>query len=236
LKESHSMTIAVSVAVTTCAFLIYHFSSGSEAFKRIAEALSGSRNASFGHVVASRLLGMILFAGLPLLAIFFMPDLHLHDFGFGTQAGFLSWMWIAILSVVIIAMNFFNANSKANLAMYPQIRMPVWNTSTIIISAITWILYLAAYEFMFRGFLLFALMSDLDMIAAIAINTAIYSLVHIPKGKTEAFGAIPLGILLCYLTLLTGNLLIAFVVHVVMALSNEWFSLRIHPEMKVQRK
>ncbi|MBE0663900.1 MAG: CPBP family intramembrane metalloprotease [Bacteroidales bacterium] len=236
MKEPHPMTIAIAVAVTTCAFLIYHFSSGSLAFKRRVETLLGYRNASFDQVVANRLLGFLLFGGLPLIAIFFMADFRLKDFGFGTQAGFLSWMWIAILSVAIITMNFLNAPQKSNLAMYPQIRIPVWSASTIFISAITWILYLAAYEFMFRGFLLFALYSELGMVAAIAINTSIYSLVHIPKGKTEALGAIPLGILLCYLTLITGNLLIAFVVHVVMALSNEWFSLRVHPEMKVLRK
>lgn len=230
------MTIAITVTVTTCAFLIYHFTSGSEVFKRKTEALFGNRNDSFGQVVANRLLGFILFGGLPLITMAFVADFRLHDFGFGSRVGFLSWLWIAILSVVIIAMNFFNAPNKANLAMYPQIRIPVWTTSTILISAITWILYLAAYEFMFRGFLLFALYSELGMVAAIAINTSIYSLVHIPKGKTEALGAIPLGILLCYLTLITGNLLIAFLVHVVMALSNEWFSLRVHPEMKVVRQ
>jgi membrane protease YdiL (CAAX protease family) len=230
------MTVAISVAVVTIAFLIYHFASGSETL---------NTKLKFGlekpaHLIAwfssTAFLAMLVYGGLPLLAIVFMADTHLQDFGFRRTPGIDSWMWVAILSVAIIAVNFFNAPNKANLAMYPQIRIPLWNTSTLIISAITWILYLAAYEFMFRGFLLYALYDELGMIAAIAINTSIYSLVHIPKGKTEALGAIPLGILLCYLTLLTGNLLIAFLVHVVMALSNEWFTLRVHPEMKVVRK
>lgn len=228
------MTIAITVA--TFAFLIYHFTSDSDFFIRKTATFFGYRNAPLGQVVSNRLLGLILFGGLPLLTIAIVADFRLPDFGFGTRVGFLSWLWIAILSAIIIAVNFFNAPNKANLAMYPQMRMPVWNTSTILISAFTWILYLAAYEFMFRGFLLFALYNELGMVAAIAINTSIYSLVHIPKGKAEALGAIPLGILLCYLTLITGNLMIAFVVHVVMALSNEWFSLRAHPDMKVVRK
>jgi membrane protease YdiL (CAAX protease family) len=230
------MTIAIPVAVVTIAFLIYHFASGSETLKHKTTAWFGETNTSYSTVIFNRFLGLIVYGGLPLLAIAFVANFHFQDFGFRSKPGTDSWMWIAILSVVIIIMNFINAPNKANLAMYPQMRISVWNTNTIIISAITWILYLAAYEFMFRGFLLYALYDELGMIAAIAINTSIYSLVHIPKGKTEALGAIPLGVLLCYLTLLTGNLLIAFLVHVLMALSNEWFSLRVHPEMKVVRK
>lgn len=230
------MTIAISVAVVTISFLIYHFISGSETLKHKIKAWSGAGKTSFNQVVFNRLFGLIVFGGLPLFTIVILPDYNFQDFVFRNQPGADSWMWITILCIVIIVMNYFNAPQKANLAMYPQIRISLWRTSTIIISAITWILYLAAYEFMFRGFLLYVLCDELGTIAAIAINTSIYSLVHIPKGKTEAFGAIPLGILLCYLTLLTGNLLIAFLVHVVMALSNEWFSLRVHPEMKVVRK
>jgi membrane protease YdiL (CAAX protease family) len=230
------MNVAISVAVVTIAFLIYHFASSSETLRHKIEVWFGETGTSYSLVLFNRFLGMLVFGGLPLLAIVFMADTHLQDFGFRRTSGISSWMWVAILSLAIIAVNFINAPNKANLAMYPQIRIPIWNTSTLIISAITWILYLAAYEFMFRGFLLYALYDELGMIAAIAINTSIYSLVHIPKGKTEALGAIPLGILLCYLTLLTGNLLIAFLVHVVMALSNEWFTLRVHPEIKVVRK
>jgi len=230
------MNVAISVAVVTTTFLIYHFASGSVTLKHKIEVLFGESDSSFSLVIFNRILGLIVFGGLPLFVIIFLADFHLQNFGFRRTPGISSWMWVAILSVVIIIMNYFNAPKKTNLAMYPQIRIPLWNTSTLIFSAITWMLYLAAYEFMFRGFLLYALYDELGMIAAIAINTSIYSLVHIPKGKTETLGAIPLGILLCYLTLITGNILVAFLVHVVMALSNEWFSLRVHPEMRVIRK
>jgi membrane protease YdiL (CAAX protease family) len=43
------------------------------------------------------------------------------------------------------------------------------------------------------------------------------------------------GIILCYITLLTGNIWSAVIVHSLMALCNEWFSLRAHPEMKLIR-
>jgi uncharacterized protein len=47
---------------------------------------------------------------------------------------------------------------------------------------------------------------------------------------------LPLGIVLGIVTVQTGNIWVAFVVHVVLALSNEWFSLKAHPEMKYSNK
>ena len=67
---------------------------------------------------------------------------------------------------------------------------------------------------------------------AIAINIALYSATHIPKGLEETIGAIPLGLVLCILTLSTGTIWIAFLVHVVMAWTNTLTSLKFNPDMK----
>jgi membrane protease YdiL (CAAX protease family) len=116
--------------------------------------------------------------------------------------------------------------------MYPQIRKNEWNLKLILISAFSWILYLIAYEFLFRGYLLFVFLKYLNVWAAISLNVAIYALVHVPKGHKEAIGAIPLGLVLGIITLKTGSIWFAFGLHVVLALSNEWLSLRAHPDMK----
>jgi membrane protease YdiL (CAAX protease family) len=67
---------------------------------------------------------------------------------------------------------------------------------------------------------------------AIAINVALYSSTHIPKGLDETIGAIPLGIVLSLLTLLTGTIWIAFFVHLTLALTNSFTALKFNPEMK----
>lgn len=58
---------------------------------------------------------------------------------------------------------------------------------------------------MFRGFLLFSCARVLGVWPAIAINTAIYALAHVPKGKTEGIGAV-VGILFCLITLESGTI------------------------------
>jgi membrane protease YdiL (CAAX protease family) len=94
-----------------------------------------------------------------------------------------------------------------------------------------WILYLFGYEFMFRGVLLFPLAGELGVWPAIAVNTALYSVSHVPKGLSEAAGAIILGLILCVLTLASGTIWIAFFTHVALALTNSFTAMKYHPEM-----
>ena len=132
--------------------------------------------------------------------------------------------------------NYLNRKNSDNIKLYPQIREKKWTIKLVIISALGWILYLFAYEFMLRGFLLFSCFYAFGIWPAIIINIGIYSLVHVSKGMKEAIGAIPLGLILCLLTLKSGSIFTAFIIHITMALSNEWLTLSIHPDINLIRK
>ena len=119
-----------------------------------------------------------------------------------------------------------------NLKNYPQIRAKVWSKKLKLKNALGWAAYLFGYELLFRGVLLFPLADELGVWTAIAINIALYSATHIPKGLDETIGAIPLGLVLCILTLYTDTIWIAFIVHVIMAWTNTFTALRFNPEMK----
>jgi len=142
------------------------------------------------------------------------------------------WWFYLILPLVAIA-SYFQSSSVANLANYPQIRIEKWTPKIVVSSATSWIAFLVAYEFFFRGFLLFVSLTVLDPWPAIALNCSLYGFAHFYKGPGETFGAVFVGVVLCYLTIQTGNIWCAVALHSVMALSNEWFSLRAHPEMEV---
>lgn len=184
-------------------------------------------------VVVQRLWGVLFLGILSLLLVYAMMPGSVVEYGLGTA--FLKappwWVWLSLPLILILGWK--QASSPSNLKLYPQIRMKVWKRSTLLLSAITWILFLVAYEFMFRGFLLFASLEVLELWQAISLNVALYALAHMYKGPGETFGAIPVGILLCWLTIHTGNIWMAVLIHCTMALSNEWFSLRAHPDMKL---
>jgi membrane protease YdiL (CAAX protease family) len=154
-----------------------------------------------------------------------------YGFGFSFKSPPPWWFYLA-LPLIIIA-SYFQSSSEANLASYPQIRIEKWDSQIVVSSAASWITFLVAYEFFFRGFLLFASLTVLDPWPAIALNCSLYGFAHFYKGPGETFGAVFVGVLLCYLTIQTGNIWSAVALHSVMALSNEWFSLRAHPEMEV---
>jgi membrane protease YdiL (CAAX protease family) len=143
---------------------------------------------------------------------------------------------VIITAIITLSISWITSRSKENLATYPQIREKEWTISLLSLSAISWIAYLFAYEFMYRGFLLFSCYYAFGTWPAIIINISLYSLTHLVKNKREGIGAFFIGIVLCSLVLYVGSLWVAFYIHVIMALSNEWFSIRIHPDMNFNFK
>lgn len=224
--------IFLTILVVTASFMAYFFMAKSEKMKDGFISKFGTEKTKVQWVLFERLIGVLFFGIIPLLTVYFIYDDGIQSYGISSTNLLLSMYWILGLSPLLILMNYFNSTKEDNLAMYPQIRKSEWNLQLVILSAVSWTAYLLAYEFMFRGYLLFVSVKYLGVWPAIALNIAIYALVHVPKGIKEALGALPLGIVLGIITIKTGNIWVAFVVHVVLALSNEWFSLKAHPEMK----
>jgi len=144
--------------------------------------------------------------------------------------------WILGSAALIIPINLVHARKPENIKIYPQIRVKEWNIRLILINTFTLAVYLFAYEFLFRGLLLFYFVAFLSPLAIIAINTYIYAFVHIPKGAKETLSAIPFGILLCVMTLDTGTIWAAFFVHLILALSNDFIAIHANPEMQFKKK
>ena len=176
-------------------------------------------------VIFIRLCGMVLFGLIPVLFLWMLPGYTISQLGLNVNRFAGSLIWIIILGVFLISMNFFLIRNPKNLKNYPQIQKESWNIYLILINTLSWAGYLFAYEFMFRGLLLFPLVNHLGIVAAIIINTILYSATHFYKGIQEVIGAIPLGIVLCLLTIEYGNIWIAFFAHLWLALSCEYFAL-----------
>lgn len=224
-KPTFSMNLAIqSIIVLTAGYICYHFLIRSESLKSSFEKKWGVERTKIYWIYFWRYLGVFLYGVIPVMLII-SQGLGFQRFGVSFKNAMPTIWWTAVLSLVVLVMNFFATRSADNLAQYPQIRVTNWSRSLIVGSALSWTAYLVAYEFLFRGFLLFSCVEEMGIWMAITVNTALYALVHVPKGIKEAIGAVPLGVLLCWLTLQTGTIWIALFVHVVMALSNEWFSI-----------
>jgi membrane protease YdiL (CAAX protease family) len=83
------------------------------------------------------------------------------------------------------------------------------------------IVFLLAYEYFFRGVLLFTLINSFGMVEAISLCTVLYVLIHAFDTKSEIIGAIPFGIVLCLLSYYSKSIIIPFVLHVGLSLVYE---------------
>lgn len=187
------------------------------------------------EVVVQRLWGFLFMGVFPFLFIALWPGENLNQYGLGFR--FISpppwWIWAVIAFIIVAGAK--AAAQPGNLAFYPQIRCKTWTPGMLALSAATWVTFLLGYEFLFRGFLLFASVEVMNVWAAITLNGALYAFAHFYKGPGETFGTIPLGLLLCFLTLRTGNIWTAVVIHSIMALSNEWWSIRANQSIQVKK-
>ena len=217
------ITIFVVVLVLLSYFLIPNF----KRIKAISNKIGNTKTILF-----TRILGFSLFGIIPVLTVYIFSENNISSFGIQISNIYKSLCWIIPLSPILIIVTYFNSKQKDNLSVYPQIRKSNWTSKLLAISMSTWVLYLLAYEFLFRGYLLLISITFLGIWPAVILNIIIYSLAHIPKGTKETVMAIPFGLVIALSVIHTGNIWVAVILHSILALSGEWFSLKAHPEMK----
>jgi membrane protease YdiL (CAAX protease family) len=203
----------------------------------ILEKLKGDKEGKTGPNLIARYVirktsGFLILGVIPALAALIFFDFGPAQAGLKIGETFSLSPWIIGASLFFITLNFFNSKNAGLRTMYPELRLKKWTSGGLAIAIGGWILYLAAYEYLFRGLLLFSCLEACGPWLAAAINIALYSALHLPKGMKEAIAAIPFGALICYLTIESGSILPAILLHVLQAVSCELFCIYRNPEMK----
>jgi membrane protease YdiL (CAAX protease family) len=230
-----STEASMTIILVTLGFILFWFTGKSEKLLRYLVGRFGAEPGQARHVFIKRIVGMLSFGVIPALILFAEGGLTWADYGVSPRFSSTAGYWTLGLSAILIFMTARSTRAADHLSQYPEIRTMLWSRSLLFWSALSWMGYLLAYELMFRGFLLFSCARAFGAWPAIVINTAIYALVHVPKSAKEGIGAIPLGLLLCIITIQTQTIWVALLVHWVLSLANEWFSLKYQPEMRVNR-
>jgi membrane protease YdiL (CAAX protease family) len=79
-------------------------------------------------------------------------------------------------------------------------------------------LFLIVYEIFFRGVLFSFCIAVTNIPLAIVINVMLYAIAHAFSTRQELAGTIPFGILLCLLTLFSGSVWPALIIHLLLGL------------------
>lgn len=233
--QPEALESILALMLCTLGFTAYHFLSLSPRIRNHYTQKYGAEKGHTQHVFFQRYLGMFSIGLIPALVMWIVVGKGLPSYGVSLENFQTSILWILGLGAIILIINYVKKPKPQSLAFYPMIREKVWSKKLVLQNALSWMGYLVGYELMFRGILLFALVPLLGVWPAIAVNAALYSFAHIPKNVGETIGSIPLGVIFCLLTLHTGTIWIALCVHIMMALSNSFFSLRAHPDMQIAK-
>jgi membrane protease YdiL (CAAX protease family) len=212
----------------TIHYVIFHSNKIAEWFR---QRLPGP-SAEVWRNLLYRTVMVVFFFAVPAVLLSVISGMGLRDYG---VAFHFSWPRLAViggLSIFLVGLIAVNPGRSRLTGYYPHMRIGVWSPGHIVINVLSWAAYLFAYELMFRGYMLTVLMPA-GVVTAVAVNIAIYVAVHVPKGVSEAIGAVPFGLVVCYLTLAYGTIWAAFFLHLALALANSFVALRGNPEMRI---
>lgn len=141
--------------------------------------------------------------GLNFLALFVVPVLIIHlgfrqplaDFGLrlGRPAVWLRYLLAFTLVMAPVAV--IASRIPEFAAYYPRYAPAREAPQLLLLSMAGWLVYFLAWEFFFRGFLLFGLGQRLGAVA-IVIQMVPFTMAHLPKPELEAFAAIIAGLAL----------------------------------------
>lgn len=230
-KPEHTNAF-VTILSVSIGFVAYWFIALHPGLKLLFFKKYESDNAWMAYISFQKMIGALFMGVIPGIILLTTSDYTLTDLGLKAGSYVESLVYISVMCMLIFIINFLAAKNPLNQAMYPQMRIAQWKKKNILINSLAWAVYLFGYEFMFRGLLLMVCYDSFGFWPAVAINLCFYSATHIPKGLGETIGTFPYGLLLCFVTISTGSIAVAFVTHLALALSNDYFSVYHHPEMK----
>ncbi len=224
----------IAIGWLTIGFLIYLGVYLSPKFFNGLKEKHGEENGIYRWVVSVKLLGFFLLGVVPAIIFFVILQDPLEKYGMGPITQNTSYWWMLIGGGIILGLNILQGRRPANYNFYPMIRHKTWNMRILLVSLVTSTLFIVGYEMMFRGFLLYACIPVMGTWLAIAVNVIIYTFAHIHKGMTETIGSVPFGILLCWITISTGNIWAIVVMHVILSVSADMVALYFNPEMELR--
>ncbi|MBN2638006.1 MAG: CPBP family intramembrane metalloprotease [Bacteroidales bacterium] len=161
---------------------------------------------------------------LPALYIKFGLKKSLYDFGWGLGDVKYGAKWLITIPFVVVPIIYLSSKMPDVRAEYPLAKSFLTNQHGLFTYELAYILlYYVAWEFFFRGFLLFGLRKRFGDINAILIQTISSCLVHIDKPEGEIIGSIFVGILFGIIALRSRSIWYVFLIHISIGVLTDLF-------------
>ncbi|MBK8349449.1 MAG: CPBP family intramembrane metalloprotease [Saprospiraceae bacterium] len=209
-KHYYILLLSAPVLIT-----LYRYLFMSQDFVQYFPAMSESVG---GHILSYKLqftgFFLLMFV-IPMFHVLFWWKKPLVELGFrsGDIKTGLKFMLVMII-VLVIPFAFGGSCDQIVRTEYPMAKELISNHKFIPGYELFYVIcYYIAWEFYFRGYLLFGLKDRYGTMEAILIQTISSCLIHIDKPFAEILGSIPVGIILGFVALKTRSFWYVFIVH-----------------------
>jgi membrane protease YdiL (CAAX protease family) len=157
----------------------------------------------------------ILVGLIPAIYAHMKMKTSIRDLGGGLGDRRFGSIFVAItLPLIILPLAYVSSNVPEVIMEYPLAKVLFsWPQMVVWYELAYVLIYYTAWEFYFRGFLLFGLESVFGGVSAILIQTISSTLVHIGKSEGELMGSIVAGVVLGALALRTRSFWYGFIIH-----------------------
>ena len=151
---------------------------------------------------------------LPAIYVKWVMKRPLTDFGWGLGDVKYGAKWLITIPLLVVPLIFIASKMPDLRSEYPLAKSLLGNQSSLLVYESAYVLfYYVAWEFFFRGFLLFGLRERYGDVAAVLIQTISSCLVHIDKPEGEIIGSIVVGILFGMIALRSKSIWYVFLIH-----------------------
>ncbi len=217
------VTIFLSVAVLQT--LSWYFSSKNFFYENLAYLFS---NSNFDYELTGNLYwflsDIILLLVIPVLIIKLFFKENLKDYGFNLLNSKTGIKWILFSFIFFVIVIWFVSSTESFQNFYPQVSSSKENLTIFLIFEISLLIYLFAWEFIWRGFMLFGLEEKFGL-HSIFIQMLPFVILHNGKPVLETFASIFGAILLGFLALKTRSYIYGVIIHFLLIFNMDLISL-----------
>jgi membrane protease YdiL (CAAX protease family) len=218
---------SVFVAVTGCAALILYLYHGKpedfvRMFPQYARTLPAAKVGLYSYLY-SHVAAFVLLMCLPIMLSWFFlklrpADLGVRFAGAGREFRIVLLLFLAFVPVVILM-----AQTAGFQAKYPKLPLIKNSFDYFVLYQAAYLIKWLAWEFFFRGYLLFGLYKRYGE-GAILFSTMPFVVAHWGKPEAEIFAAIAAGFILCRLSLNGRSIMPGMVLHFLVAGSMDFMN------------
>lgn len=207
--------IYILLLIAPILLTIYWYFGYSTSFGKFFPNLKGEELFDFYSRIYQFSAFFVLMFLIPLLIIkgVFKQSLKDFGFGFGDKKFGLVFSLLAVI-LLVVPLIFIASKMPEIRGEYPMSKLLLSRHDLILYYELCYVVfYYIAWEFFFRGFLLFGLKDRFGNMNAILIQTISSCLIHLGKPAGETLGAIAFGIILGAIALRTRSIWYVLIIH-----------------------